>query len=151
VERDISERRRAKRDYLIAGGLAIAAAIVGVADQGALPGVPIWLAAIAVALAAALFARAAFAFLGRGDEEAGPTVERMRRMAILWLALAALIGVAVFREPFAAFREAGAAGLRARQWAAAACGAAIVAAACVRAVALFRNRGRRPGGEAGGE
>lgn len=141
------ERARAKRDYLIAGAVATAAAVVGIVDQGVLWGMPVWAVAAVVVLAAAAFVRAAYVLMHRDDVDAGPTPERMRKMALVWLILAAVLGVAVLREPAAAFREAGAAGLRARDWAAAGAGVAVVVTACARAVWSFRGWNAKRGGD----
>jgi hypothetical protein len=127
-------RARAKHDYLIAGAMALAAAVVGIVDQGVLARAPLWLVSIVVALAAAAGFRVVYASWRRDDGDAGPTVERMRRMAFIWLILAAVLGVAVLRTPVAAFREGGVSGLDPRDWAALAAGLVIFVAACTRFV-----------------
>jgi hypothetical protein len=144
------ERAQARRDYLIAGGMAMAAAVVGILDKGVLRGVPPWAVIAVVALAAAACARVAYGFMRRDDGESGPTVERMRKMTLIWLILAAALGVAVLRAPAAALREAGVEGLRGRDWAAAGAGVAVVLAACTRAVGFFRGSARGRGPERGG-
>ena len=133
------ERAKARRDYLIAGALAMAAAIVGIVDQGAFLGAPLWLVAALMVLAAAACSRVVYSFSRRDDGDTGPTVERMRKVALVWLILAAVLGIAVLRAPATALREAGTAGLRARDWAAAGAGVAIVVAACARAVRAIRG------------
>jgi hypothetical protein len=145
------ERAQARRDYLIAGGMAMAAAVVGILDKGVLWGLPLWAVTAVVALAAAAYARLAYGFMRRDDGESGPTTERMRKMTLIWLILTAVLGVAVLRAPATAFREAGAAGLRARDWVAAGAGVAVVFAACTHAVRFFRGSARRRGPERGGD
>jgi magnesium-transporting ATPase (P-type) len=127
-------RARAKRDYLIAGAMALAAAAVGIVDQGAFSRAPLWLVLVVVALAAAAGFRVVYAFWRRDDGDAGPTVERMRKMAFIWLILAAVLGAAVLRTPVVAFREGGASGLDPHDWAALAAGLVIFVAACARVV-----------------
>ena len=119
--------------------MALAAAVIGVVDQGACSSAPLWLVSVIVAVVAAACFRVVYVVSRREEGDAGPTVERMRRMALIWLILAAVLGVAVLRAPLAEFREGGAAGLRARDWAAAAAGLTIVVAAGVRAVRSFRG------------
>jgi hypothetical protein len=127
-------RTRAKRDYLVAGAMVLAAAAVGVVDQGAFSGAPLWVVSAVVALAAAACFRVVYTFWRRDDGDAGPTVERMRKMAFIWLILAAVLGAAVLRAPLGAFREAGASGLGPRDWAALAAGLVVLVVACARAV-----------------
>jgi heme/copper-type cytochrome/quinol oxidase subunit 2 len=134
-----TQTARAKRDYLIAGGIAVAGAVVAIADQGELRGLPIWAVIAVVVLAAAAYVRAAYGLMRRGEGDAGPAVERLRKMAIIWLVLAVVLGIGVLIGPVSAFREAGAAGLRLRDWATAAVGVAIVVAACVRALRVIRG------------
>jgi hypothetical protein len=143
LEQERRARLRAKQNYLIAGGMAVAAAALGIVDDGVLAGVPTWLVAIVLALAAAAYVRVARGFLRRDDDETGPSVERMRRMAFIWLALTVVLGVAVVRAPAAAFLEAGAAGLEPRGWAAASIGIALIVAACARAMSSIRGRGAK--------
>ena len=149
MDQERDARARAKRDYLISGAIVLAAAVIGIVDQGAFSGARCWLVAAAIVVAAAVFFGVTRVFFRREeDDDAAPTVERMRKMAFIWLILAAVLGAGVLRAPAAALFEAGVAGPRPRDWAAAAAGLAIVVAACARAVLSLRGwiANKREGG-----
>jgi len=114
--------------------MALAAAVVGIVDQGAFSGVPFWSVLIVVVLVATAYFRVVYALSRRDDGDAGPAVERMRKMAFVWLILTAVLGVAVLRTPVVELREGGVSGLDPRDWAALAAGLVILVAACARAV-----------------
>ena len=144
-----TERRLAKREYLIAGALAMAAAVIGIAiesAEGEGTGRRGELLVVG-ALAAVMYGRVAIGLLRRGDDDgSGPTVDRMRRMAVIWYLLAGVLGAAAARMPFAALRGYGAASLTPREWLAGVLGVAILAAAAVRVVMSFVKPRRGEGG-----
>jgi hypothetical protein len=149
VTDESKERSRAKREYLIAGALAMAAAVIGIAfESGGLDGSGRRGELLVVgALAAVMYGRVAYGLLRRrGDDEGAPSAERMNRMAVIWYLLAGVLGAAVLRAPFGAFRSYGADGLVPREWLAGALGLAIVVSAAGRAVVSFvARRGRGEG------
>jgi hypothetical protein len=135
-------RARAKRDYLFAGAVAMAGAVLGIAadstdDVGTGFGAELFVVAV---LAALLYARVAYRLLREGDEDEGPSTERLRKMAVIWLLLAGVLAFGMLRGPFRAFRDGGAGALALRDWLFAAAGAAILAVALVRAVGSFVSK-----------
>ena len=96
----------AKREYLLAGALAMAAAVIGIAiesAEGEGTGRRGELLVVGL-LAAVMYGRVAFGLLRRkDDDEAGPSAGRMRRMAIIWYLLAGVLGVAAARMPNSTF------------------------------------------------
>jgi hypothetical protein len=134
-----------RRGYLFACGLALLAAVLGVAapspDGEPVPGgrstiILVALAAVMIFVVAALRLRGV---------TAGPTAEdvaassRLRKMTLVWLLLAGLLGAAVARAPALALWTGGPAALDARQWLAAAAGAVIAVAALLRGLTLLRR------------
>jgi hypothetical protein len=149
VTDESTERGRAKREYLVAGALAMTAAVIAVALEPGGEGGNRRLELLAVAvLAATMYGRVAYGLFRERDEASDsttPAAGRMRRMAVIWYLLAGVLGAAVLRAPFAVWRSSGLAGLLPGEWLAAALGAAIVLAAAGRAV-LSIVGGRRGGG-----
>lgn len=143
-----NERARARREYLVAGALAMAAAVLAVAFEasgGERGDRRLALLAVA-ALAAAMYGRVAWGLLRRrdGEPDPGPPADRMRRMAVIWYVLAGVLGAGLIRGPALALRGAGPEALAGREWLAAALGAALVVAAAARVVLFVaRARGRK--------
>ncbi len=139
----------AKREYLLAGALAMAAAVIGIAiesAEGEGTGRRGELLVVGL-LAAVMYGRVAFGLLRRkDDDEAGPSAGRMRRMAIIWYLLAGVLGVAAARMPFAALLGYGPASLTPREWLAGVLGVAILAAAAGRVAVSFVKSRRGEGG-----
>jgi len=142
-----TEKRRAKREYLIAGALAMTAAVIGIAFEssdgdGADRRMELFAVAI---LAAMMYGRVAYGLIKNKDGDSEPPVERMRKMAVIWYLLAGVLGAGVLRIPWYAFEAAGGtSGFAAREWLAALIGSAVVLAAVGRVVyTVIRNRGEK--------
>jgi hypothetical protein len=137
VADESTERARAKREYLVAGALAMAAAVLGVAfepSDGAGGSQRLELVAIAV-LAAVMYGRVAYGLLRRSDDDdSGPNAERMRKMAIIWYLLAGVLGAAILRAPYSVITTSGVEGLLPREWVAGALGVAILGAVAGRLI-----------------
>jgi hypothetical protein len=133
----------ARRDYLFACGLALVAAVLGVAapppDGEPVPGgrttmLLVALAAVMIFVVAARRLRGAARGPGADDRE---VASRLRKMTAVWLALAAFLGASVVRAPALALWSGGPAALDAPQWLVAAAGCAIVIVAAIRGLALL--------------
>jgi hypothetical protein len=129
-----------RRGYLFACGLALLAAVLGVAapssDGEPMPGGRSTVILVALA-AVGIFAVAAARLRDASGE--GPAGDRLRRMTAIWLGLAVLLGAAVLRAPVLALWSAGPGALGGAQWLAATAGAAIVVVALLRGLTLLRR------------
>ena len=129
-----------RRDYLFACGLALLAAVLGAAapssDGEPVPGGRSTVLLVALA-AAGIFTVAVVRL--RGALEEGPTGARLRRMTVIWLGLAGLLGAAAVRSPALALWSAGPSALDATGWLITAAGTAIVVVALVRGLTLLRR------------
>jgi len=135
----------ARRDYLFACGLVLLAAVLGAAVPG-VDGEPVpggRVTAILVALAAVgIFALVALHLRagGRSGADRGLHGSRMRRVALIWLLLAAVLGAAVVRGPALALWSGGPSAPGLRQWLVGAAGATVIVVALIRGLALIRRR-----------
>lgn len=142
-----AELKRARDSYLFACGLALVAAVVGIAVPGTSDGAEarLRIELVLVGLAALGIFVWVLARARRTDDGAIPrptsSASRMRKMSVLWLALAIGLGVSVMRVPLAALIGGTAAELTALRWVGLPAGAAIVALAVWRlALALLRGK-----------
>jgi hypothetical protein len=142
-----AELKRARDNYLFACGLALVAAVTGIAVPGTSDGeeARLRIELLLVGLAALSIFVWVLARARRADAAAIPrptsSASRMRKMSVLWLALAIGLGVSVMREPLAALIDGTASELTALRWVGLPAGSAIVAVAVWRlAAALLRRK-----------
>lgn len=141
-----AELKRARGDYLFACGLALVAAAAGIAIPGTGDGDESrWrIELVLVGLAALGIFVWVLAGVRRPDGADVPqlnrSASRMRKMSLLWLALAIGLGVSVMRAPLAALIDGTASGLSALRWVGLPAGLAIVAAAVWRLAATLLVR-----------
>jgi len=138
---------KTRSDYLFACGLALVAAVVGIAIPAAADGAAERprLELVVVGLAAlGIFGWVLFS-ARRGDAESavpdlGHAAGRMRKMTFLWLALAAALGVSVMRAPISAVIHGTAGELPALSWLGLAAGLAVSTVAAWRFATGLRRR-----------
>jgi len=142
-----ADLKRARGNYLFSCGLALIAALVGIAVPAAIGGdggkprlelVLVGVATVAIFLWVAMSAR-------REDPDSpvpqyNRSAGRLRKMTFLWLALAAALGVSVMRTPLAALLDGSASSLPAWSWLGFAAGLAIAGVALWRFAATLRAR-----------
>jgi hypothetical protein len=146
---DEADLKRARGNYLFSCGLALIAALTGIAVPAAAEGgfEKPRLELVLVGLGAIAIFVWVVAGMRRGDPEPDTpemarSTSRLRKMSLLWLGLAAALGVSVVRAPVSALLDGTAAELPALNWLGLAAGLLIAGVALWRigAAVLRRNR-----------
>lgn len=128
-----AEIKRARDNYLFSCGLALVAAVIGIAahslseSEGPRLGTELVLVGVAaLGIFGWVLLKVRRAGAGPSSPEQSRSTGRLRKMALLWSGLAAALGASLLRTPVTALLDGTTAELAAAQWILAAAGLVIV-------------------------